>query len=66
MTQERINKIFATDLGMQCLELYSTPDDHVWIRYSEALNHCRDKDFDISGIQTWYPDDDLNTEQHEL
>ncbi len=43
MTQERMNKIFATPLGEQCDNLFTTSDDKVLIRYSEALLHVEGK-----------------------
>lgn len=37
MTQEKANKIFATDLGRQLDVIYVTSDDKPFIRYEEAV-----------------------------
>lgn len=41
MTQEKINKDFTTSLGEQCSNLFSTSDDRVFIRKSEAIAHSK-------------------------
>ena len=41
MTQENINKCFITSLGEQCDSLFSTSDDKVFIRESEAIAHTK-------------------------
>lgn len=62
MTQERINKFFESSLGQQCNELYSTSDDRVFIRHSEAQRHTEGKlDPDTKPlidktIIDWYPE----------
>lgn len=40
MTQDKINKIFQSDLGQQCMSLYTTSDDRVFIRPEEAKKHA--------------------------
>lgn len=39
MTQEKVNKIFDTELGQQLLSIYCTSDDRTFIRYKEAQAH---------------------------
>lgn len=56
MTPERIAKFFESELGQQCPELYSTPDDRVFIRLSEAEWHCRQNNLDEDQIQMWFPE----------
>jgi hypothetical protein len=60
MTQEQINKLLETELGIQLDTLYSTCDDRVFIRYEEALKHTTGE-LDGTGqilenadIFTWY------------
>ena len=40
MTQEKINTYFNSPLGEQCNSLFSTSDDRVFIRKSEAALHA--------------------------
>lgn len=60
MTQEEINKYFKTSLGEQCDELYSTSDDRVFIRFTEADLHRQGKldentkPLEDQTIQIWY------------
>lgn len=58
MTQEKINKYFKSELGRQCPELFSTPDDTVLIRYREASKYCEEKGLDPDGIQVWFNEND--------
>lgn len=58
MTQEKINKYFKSELGAQCIELFSAPDDTVIIRYSEASKYCKEKGLDPDGIQVWFNEND--------
>lgn len=37
MTQEKANKIFATELGQQLNVIYVTSDDQAFIRYEDAV-----------------------------
>lgn len=39
MTQEKVNRIFETELGKQLDVIYVTSDDHAFIRYEEAALH---------------------------
>ncbi len=41
MTQEKINNYFQSELGQQCNSLFTTPDDMVFIRRSEAEEHLK-------------------------
>lgn len=54
MTQERMKKYFESELGQQCTSLFSTPDDMVFIRYNEALNHCNDNNLSPFDILEWF------------
>lgn len=57
MTQERMNAIFETDLGQQLNELYVTFDDHIFIRYSEAVDHLSENGYPPeNNIKLWFPD----------
>lgn len=61
MTQEKANRIFATELGQQLNVIYVTSDDYPFIRYEEALLHVEamqvsNPDFDDT-ITEWYPED---------
>jgi hypothetical protein len=61
MTQEKANKIFATELGQQLNVIYVTSDDQPFIRYEEAVLHTQKNkllniDVDTS-ITEWYPED---------
>ena len=42
MTQEKIDKVFEWNLGLQLLSIFSTSDDRLFIRKSEALQHTND------------------------
>jgi len=42
MTQEQINKIFQTPLGEECILLYTTSDDAVFIRRQDAIFHTNE------------------------
>ncbi len=62
MTQEKANKIFATDLGQQLSVIYVTSDDQPFIRREEAVNYCHDileegDDIKKYSITEWYPED---------
>ncbi len=61
MTQEKISKYFQTSLGEQCTTLYSTPDDRVFIRPSEAENHCIENGMDPLSVSIWFDE----TEEQE-
>jgi len=60
MTQEKANRIFETDLGVQLNVIYSTSDDRVFIRYEEALLHTNEllnsdpEKFVDTTITEWY------------
>jgi hypothetical protein len=60
MTQEKVNRIFETDLGVQLNVIYSTSDDRVFIRYEEALLHTNEllnsdpEKFVDTTITEWY------------
>ena len=60
MTQELINKLFDTDIGLQVLEMYSTSDDRVFIRRDEAIAHAKgeleanSKPLDNQIIHIWH------------
>lgn len=56
MTQEIINKYFSSELGEQLNNLYSAPDDKVFIRYKEALDHCINNNLNKGDIIEWYPE----------
>jgi len=60
MTQEMVNKIFDTEIGIQLLSIYSTPDDSVFIRYNEAKYHCQhalgiEPEYGVT-ILEWFPE----------
>jgi hypothetical protein len=63
MTQEKINKYFESELGQQCLSLFTTADDKVLVRYEEAKLHTEGKldpnSFPLSDqtIIEWFPED---------
>ncbi len=63
MTQEKANKIFATDLGQQLSVVYVTSDGKPFVRYSEALLHTNEmlnadpENFVDTTITDWYPED---------
>ena len=63
MTQEKANKIFATELGQQLNVIYVTSDDHVFIRHEEGISHINDllnsntENFVDTTITEWYPND---------
>jgi hypothetical protein len=63
MTQEKANKIFATELGQQLNVIYVTSDDQSFIRYEEAVLHTNEllnadpKNFVDTSITEWYPED---------
>lgn len=60
MTQELANKIFQSELGQQCIEIFVTSDDQVFIRHEEALLHTKGELIPNSSlledvtITTWY------------
>ena len=61
MTQEKANKIFATELGQQLNEIFVTSDDIPFIRREEAENYCHDileegDDVTKYNITVWYPE----------
>ena len=62
MTQEKINKIFETDLGQQLNMIYCTSDDRTFIRYGEAEKHTKGeldpdtKPLEDKTITEWYND----------
>jgi hypothetical protein len=58
MTQERINRYFLSSLGVQCDFLFSTPDDRVFIRRREAIQHCIDNNLDSKNIEMWFNNND--------
>lgn len=63
MTQEKANKIFATELGQQLDVIYVTSDDQVFIRYEEAVLHTNEllnadpENFVDTSITEWYSED---------
>lgn len=56
MTQEKINEFFDTDLGQQCLSLFVTSDDAVFIRYDEAVAHILVKGLADTQPSEWFPE----------
>lgn len=56
MNQEKINEFFDTDLGQQCLSLFSTSDDAVFICYSEAIAHILVKGLSDKKPVEWFPE----------
>ena len=60
MTQEKVNEIFKTDIGIQLEVIYVTSDDKVFVRYKEALLHTNDmlngdpENFVDTKITEWY------------
>jgi hypothetical protein len=63
MTQEKANKIFATELGQQLSVIYVTSDDQPFIRHEEAALHTNEllnadpENFVDTSITEWYPED---------
>lgn len=63
MTQEKANKIFATELGQQLDVIYVTSDDQSFISYEEAVLHTNEllnadpENFVDTSITEWYPED---------
>lgn len=57
MTQEKINKYFESELGSQCVSLFSTADDNVFIRHSEAVTHSESNGLLVSAIQEWFEEE---------
>lgn len=63
MTQEKANKIFATELGQQLNVIYVISDDQAFIRYEDAVLHTNDllnadpENFVDTSITEWYPED---------
>ena len=63
MTQEKVNKIFSTELGQQLNEIFVTSDDTPFIRREEAENYCHDileegNNPTKYNIITWHPTED--------
>jgi hypothetical protein len=62
MTQEKANKIFATELGQQLNVIYVTSDDQPFIRHEEAVLHTNNllnanpENFVDTSITEWYPE----------
>jgi hypothetical protein len=62
MTQEKANKYFNSDLGMQLNVLFNTSDGRMFIRHEEALRHIygkldkNTKPLENKIITEWYPD----------
>lgn len=62
MTQERVNKIFETELGQQLDVIYVTSDDRAFIRYEEAVSHANyllnsdPENIVDTSITEWYND----------
>jgi len=63
MTQEKIDKVFMSELGRQCGELFTTEDDVVFIRYKEAVDYSNESGLDVDGIEVWYPSEEV--EEHD-
>ncbi len=63
MTQEKANRIFATDLGRELNVIYVTSDDEPFIRYEEAKLHTNKllnadpENFVDTSITEWYPEE---------
>jgi len=63
MTQEKANKIFETELGLQLDVIYSTFDDKLFIRPEEAWNYLKglissnSKNNIDTTIAEWYRED---------
>jgi hypothetical protein len=56
MDRDYVTKAFQSSLGQQCEELFSTPDDRLFIREEEAYRHCMDNNLDAGKIQMWFPE----------
>lgn len=62
--RDKINKIFNSELGQQVEVLYSTSDERVFLRHSEARLHTEGlldentKPLDDKEIKHWYREDD--------
>lgn len=62
MTQEKANKIFATELGQYLNVIYVTSDDQPFIRHEEAVLHTNEllnadpENFVDTSITEWYPE----------
>lgn len=63
MTQEIINKYFNTGIGEQCIVLFSTSDDRVFIRIEDAEFHVLDMELEDVTIQDWYNNNEEYPEQ---
>ena len=57
MTQGDADKIFQGGLGGQLLSFFSTSDDMLWVRHSEALLHA--KDLEDKNIIEWFKSDNI-------
>ena len=61
MTQEIANKLFLTAFGQQLNVFFTTSDDQIFIRRSEAEEYCHDileegNDPSKYNIEEWYPE----------
>lgn len=63
MTQDRMNEIFKSELGIQCNSSYTTSDDYVFIRYNEAVMHTNEminavgnQEYVDTTIIEWFPE----------
>jgi hypothetical protein len=63
MTQEQVDKIFATSIGQQLNVIYVTSDDKAFIRHQEAVLHTNEMlnanptEFVDTTITEWYPEE---------
>jgi hypothetical protein len=60
MTQEKMNQLFKGSLGSQCLSLFTTVDDMVFVRRLDALWHLEYERPDLIGteITEWWDTSD--------
>ena len=50
--EQLIGEAFASELGQQCPSLFSTSDNRIFIRYSEALSHTAS--LENKAIYEWF------------
>ena len=56
MKRKDIDLYFRSSIGEQCNSLFSTPDDMVFIRKHEAIEHCTLNDLNSTEIVEWFND----------
>ena len=57
--EQLIGEAFASELGQQCPSLFSTSDNRIFIRYSEALSHTAS--LENKAIYEWFEEWQRNT-----